>query len=254
MSCHRPPQLRRILKRIGAAACVLLFVPYIASPAYANIFLQLHITIATLTAWLWILDNRPGTQWRAKRVGLIASAVLMTTWLVSAPCYLQYAGTYRSLGIGHGCLEYVTVRSDNATAAQLKQGLSHPALHRAGPAPQGWSFRYYPITSYVSARNIIAVWFGLGLTAPRVYRDKDFWSEYTDTSRSKVVWFDRGGFLIPLWIVLAIVAAPTAVLCYRDFRSIPPGHCQACGYNLTGNESGVCPECATSVPKQETTA
>ena len=26
----------------------------------------------------------------------------------------------------------------------------------------------------------------------------------------------------------------------------PPGHCQKCGYNLTGNVSGVCPECGES--------
>ena len=25
----------------------------------------------------------------------------------------------------------------------------------------------------------------------------------------------------------------------------PQGHCQTCGYNLTGNTSGVCPECGT---------
>ena len=26
-----------------------------------------------------------------------------------------------------------------------------------------------------------------------------------------------------------------------------PGHCQTCGYDLTGNTSGVCPECGTKV-------
>ena len=26
------------------------------------------------------------------------------------------------------------------------------------------------------------------------------------------------------------------------------GYCSACGYNLTGNTSGVCPECGTKVP------
>jgi hypothetical protein len=30
----------------------------------------------------------------------------------------------------------------------------------------------------------------------------------------------------------------------RVIRSrFPPGHCQTCGYNLTGNTSGRCPEC-----------
>jgi hypothetical protein len=28
---------------------------------------------------------------------------------------------------------------------------------------------------------------------------------------------------------------------------IPPGHCRKCGYNLTGNVSGVCPECGERV-------
>lgn len=27
-----------------------------------------------------------------------------------------------------------------------------------------------------------------------------------------------------------------------------PGHCKKCGYNLTGNVSGICSECGTSVP------
>jgi hypothetical protein len=29
----------------------------------------------------------------------------------------------------------------------------------------------------------------------------------------------------------------------------PAGHCQRCGYNLTGNTSGICPECGTPVDK-----
>ncbi|HKQ47230.1 MAG TPA: hypothetical protein VJZ71_04070 [Phycisphaerae bacterium] len=30
-------------------------------------------------------------------------------------------------------------------------------------------------------------------------------------------------------------------------ESMPPGHCHSCGYNLTGNVSGRCPECGTPV-------
>jgi len=51
--------------------------------------------------------------------------------------------------------------------------------------------------------------------------------------------------LIPLWIPFVILALPTTYLFLRDRRRIPPGHCQTCGYNLTGNVSGVCPECGS---------
>lgn len=30
-------------------------------------------------------------------------------------------------------------------------------------------------------------------------------------------------------------------------RLSPPGDCQKCGYNLTGNKSGVCPECGERI-------
>ena len=29
----------------------------------------------------------------------------------------------------------------------------------------------------------------------------------------------------------------------------PPGYCQQCGYDLTGNVSGTCPECGTDIKK-----
>jgi len=51
--------------------------------------------------------------------------------------------------------------------------------------------------------------------------------------------------IIPLWIPVLATLIPTALLWYRDRP--PPGHCRKCGYDLTGNESGVCPECGTEL-------
>lgn len=52
--------------------------------------------------------------------------------------------------------------------------------------------------------------------------------------------------ILPLWIPLWLVALPTIFLFWHDCR-VPPGHCQTCGYDLTGNTSGVCPECGTKL-------
>ena len=51
---------------------------------------------------------------------------------------------------------------------------------------------------------------------------------------------------IPMWMPLGAVALPTAYLFHRDRRH-PRGHCKQCGYDLQGNESGVCPECGRAI-------
>ncbi len=57
----------------------------------------------------------------------------------------------------------------------------------------------------------------------------------------------KWGVVIPFWIPFLLFVFPTAILWHRDRRTAKPGNCQLCGYNLTGNESGVCPECATPI-------
>jgi predicted Zn-ribbon and HTH transcriptional regulator len=58
-------------------------------------------------------------------------------------------------------------------------------------------------------------------------------------------------YLIELWMLFLFVAAPTAFLWWVDRRGLPPGHCRECGYNLTGNVSGICPECGEKIAPQQ---
>lgn len=52
----------------------------------------------------------------------------------------------------------------------------------------------------------------------------------------------------PLWLPTALFALlPLAHLSRRMRRRFPPGCCAGCGYELTGNTSGVCPECGRPV-------
>lgn len=71
---------------------------------------------------------------------------------------------------------------------------------------------------------------GVGLGFPRM---RGFSTQVTDIS-------------VPLWLFLLGGAMPTGILFYLDRRRIPPGHCLTCGYDLTGNVSGICPECGTN--------
>ena len=51
---------------------------------------------------------------------------------------------------------------------------------------------------------------------------------------------------VRLWFLFAMLAIPTCWLWRTDRRRPLRGHCK-CGYDLTGNRSGVCPECGELV-------
>jgi hypothetical protein len=94
---------------------------------------------------------------------------------------------------------------------------------------------------------------GLTLTAGRAtwiaWRPRWEQSSSTGSSVTLAYWW----MMLPLWMPFLIVAVPTGVLWWRDRRRIPPGHCENCGYNLTGNVSGVCPECGEKTNAQVAT-
>jgi hypothetical protein len=53
--------------------------------------------------------------------------------------------------------------------------------------------------------------------------------------------------IVPLWLLFALLAIPTLLLWRCDRRRIPLHCCHKCGYDLTGNVTGRCPECGTPV-------
>jgi len=62
----------------------------------------------------------------------------------------------------------------------------------------------------------------------------------------------RSTYVVPMWIVvLTTLIIPIFYLRRRwQLRPIVPGHCRGCGYNLTGNTSGVCPECGRAFERR----
>ena len=74
---------------------------------------------------------------------------------------------------------------------------------------------------------------------PPMLRLDALWMNDPASSQKKLI--------LPCWIPFVVLAIPTALLWHRDRRAHPPGHCQTCGYHLTGNVSGRCPECGKAV-------
>ena len=57
--------------------------------------------------------------------------------------------------------------------------------------------------------------------------------------------------IVPYWLPVVVFAAYPLIAFMRGplrrWRRRSKGSCQECGYNLTGNESGKCPECGTAI-------
>jgi 4-amino-4-deoxy-L-arabinose transferase-like glycosyltransferase len=66
---------------------------------------------------------------------------------------------------------------------------------------------------------------------------------YTDVSGGTTY----RSLVIPLWFMFLLAFPAAASLWWLDRHRVRPGHCWKCGYDLTGNVSGQCPECGTAV-------
>jgi len=67
----------------------------------------------------------------------------------------------------------------------------------------------------------------------------------------------RVTYHIPIWMVFVLFAVyPTLAFCrgpLRRWHRCRKDRCLSCGYDITGNESGICPECGTPVsPRKKT--
>lgn len=72
------------------------------------------------------------------------------------------------------------------------------------------------------------------------------WLPSVETSTSTVLRLNLVIVSVPLWIPAVLFGGLAMVLWYRRQKNVGPGHCQECGYDLTGNVSGTCPECGMS--------
>jgi len=125
--------------------------------------------------------------------------------------------------------------------------------HSKGQPPFVGKYRRREIGRHLTGRsNWIPEFLGWSNNPSRGVRT-DRWGYEWMASRSPVVHslFVECWFITPkYWKLECLSAIPPVVWVIRvvQMRSkIKRGHCTTCNYNLTGNESGACPECGTVI-------
>jgi hypothetical protein len=195
---------------------------------------------------------------RARRIakwgGLAATVLVAGVYVASVWWAVRWFGlTGRGVGVESGAV-WVGWPSGATPLGTAPPGAVPSGVVPSGAYAQPVTVSGVPVTgatvtfapwsdNRVSASRIpvdivTGVIFDQGLTVRRK-GDRFLWS---------VEWpqyFSLNLFIVPLWIPFLLIAAPTAWLWWRDSR-VPPGHCRACRYDLTGNTSGVCPECGAA--------
>lgn len=90
----------------------------------------------------------------------------------------------------------------------------------------------------------VAAWGGLKISPANWNTPEWDWSlPYLDLSDGRV--------RVPCWLLVPLLTLATTILWRRDRCRRRPGRCRKCNYNLTGNTSGVCPECGLATPRQQ---
>jgi hypothetical protein len=149
-----------------------------------------------------------------KRGGLELSLLLAILWATSLLLRFSYSyeDGFRSDGLRYCDLE-------------LREGVLATHHSSWGQRSGGWSVEWSPAWPRWMIGRMLS------------------WTYGVTPSREEV------SVVLPIWMPFLLVALPTVLMFLRDYRRIPPGYCQKCRYNLTGNTSGTCPEYGTAVPK-----
>lgn len=149
---------------------------------------------------------------------------------------LRWVGTVLSLLIlaaAVACLRWQTVSVGAGWGWKigLNSGAFVAAHERASPSRSDEWLSFGRV--YGSRAELAERWGAFGL-----------WPQ--DVTSSTGPWTVRWVF-VPLWMLFVLTAIPTALIGWLDRRRPEPGRCANCGYNLTGNITGRCPECGASI-------
>ena len=188
--------------------------------------------------------RRRGRSLWPRRLALACTIGGALVWLAST-CTSFYGWYPRSgycLTFGNGHLLFCWGKTEHSSFDRADY-LSRQAMAPGSPDARQWGGVKQNSEWYVTWPGFRAIVSGdfwsrnyIGVGWPRLHDEFDFM-----VRRKNPV------LLMPAcWF--AIVPCPFAIWCYWRTRRYRAGRCQNCGYDLTGNTSGICSECGTPCP------
>jgi len=151
-----------------------------------------------------------------RRIGLTTCLLLVVAFVLSAVCPFQWTWKGRTSSLDR-CYKF------SLSGGVIGATTSHKVLPAAQrPLSRGHGFDFF--------RKPPLTWLCLPY------------------GQSIVSGYQHRFIRVPLWMPFLAFMILTAILWHRERRMPPRGHCLKCGYDLTGNESGRCPECGEEVP------
>jgi hypothetical protein len=183
-----------------------------------NLLVALSLTVCVAAIALWVRSyTRSDTVWHSR--------------VTEGEAYVDARGW-----------QLDTARGDVAVRRQFSR-VCHGGV-RLGNRPDGWYLQSNAPTDRVFFASGALTRFETGARAAGFeYYSAQY--DGADGSRS-----GQRRIVVPFWAVVLLTAPLPAVRLWRRVSrgGFGPGHCRGCGYDLRGNESGVCPECGRAVP------
>ena len=168
-----------------------------------------------------------------KWTGILACVMLACLWLVSAWYNIGWTGYLRGgeyelmLWVANGDVHAnYTVYNETALSYWSRRGAKTKSGLGIAPATVRGAWWVYPHWPFEG---------GQVLDGTR--------------SNSGVVWGYWRGIALPIWAPLLLMTVLTASVGWLGRARYREGYCRKCGYDLTGNVSGRCPECGRAVPE-----
>lgn len=181
----------------------------------------------------WPEAKRDLRRMLAWLVSAVARREPVWRWGGSVLCVLLIAATAASFWVGSAIRIEIPGERGMSLQMQVQNGMVELIYLTENSATATWRFSFWLIRPHDLNIQIL-----VPALQPRIF---PVVARRYDGSRFEV--------LFPMWLAAIIVAVLCTILWRRRYRRVFPGACSNCGYDLTGNLSGICPECGTPVGK-----